>query len=93
MPSMEGWDVRTMSLRTTAAVLFATARHTFLVLGELVVDADVWRWGVGIDASRRRILASFPLVPAVLGGWLMAWALQSARDDKGSRWRRPGLRH
>jgi transcriptional regulator with XRE-family HTH domain/tetratricopeptide (TPR) repeat protein len=36
--------------------------------------AELWRWDVGIDASRRRLLAALPFVPAVLNEWLVSWA-------------------
>lgn len=36
--------------------------------------SELWRWDVGIDASRRRILAALPFVPAVLNEWLVSWA-------------------
>jgi transcriptional regulator with XRE-family HTH domain len=38
------------------------------------IAAELWRWDVGIDASRRRLLAALPFVPSVLGEWLVAWA-------------------
>jgi transcriptional regulator with XRE-family HTH domain/tetratricopeptide (TPR) repeat protein len=38
------------------------------------VANELWRWDVGIDASRRRILAALPFVPAVLNEWLVSWA-------------------
>jgi transcriptional regulator with XRE-family HTH domain/tetratricopeptide (TPR) repeat protein len=38
------------------------------------VASELWRWDVGIDASRRRVLAALPFVPAVLNEWLVAWA-------------------
>jgi tetratricopeptide (TPR) repeat protein len=38
------------------------------------VASELWRWDVGIDASRRRILAALPFVPAVLNEWLVSWA-------------------
>lgn len=40
----------------------------------LETAAELWRWDVGADPARRRLLAALPFVPSVLGEWLLAWA-------------------
>lgn len=46
----------------------------------LEVSAELWRWDV--DASRRRLLASLPFVPAFLSEWLLSWSLDPPDDTR-----------
>ncbi|MFC7734213.1 helix-turn-helix transcriptional regulator [Actinomadura keratinilytica] len=41
---------------------------------------ELWRWDV--DPARRRILASMPFVPAVLGEWLLSWRLDPGDETR-----------